>query len=154
MSFSLTITETPTGLAVSYDGSAPIALHSGTEAKTLSGLFLALRAGAIASPNLRDHVVSHQTVPDTSCSFCKLEGRVLSSQGRTRPAETKWASRVPQPGTAAFLAAAAKILAEGDTAAKAAARAAREAEALSAESRGIAVANITVRRATRIELDF
>ena len=153
MELQLTITETPNGLAVSYDGSAPIPLKRGYAEASLMNLFLALRSGGSQSKVLRPHIVEHQSLPQGNCPFCKLEGRILAGMGRHRPAETKYAARVPQPGKA-DLAAITKVFEAGDTAAKVAAREAKIKADLESEAIGIAVAGLATRRQTKVELDF
>ena len=92
---SIEIFETPSGLSAIIDGGAPIGLRPGGEGRFLKNAFLALRASGGQRPaSLVAHWTHHQSVPEGACHWCKLEGRVLASQGRAKPAGL----RSPSPG--------------------------------------------------------
>ena len=83
---SIEIFETPSGLSAIIDGGAPIGLRPGGEGRFLKNAFLALRASGGQRPaSLIAHWTHHQSVPEGACHWCKLEGRVLASQGRKAP---------------------------------------------------------------------
>lgn len=157
MEINLTLSETPDGLSVAFgDPTLPaIPLRRGYAETTLANLFIALRAG-VADDLLVTHVRDHQSQVDYKCPVCKLEGKVLSAAGRHRVAETKWAAKAPPIGKAQVpdLAAITKVFETGDTAARVAAREAKIKADLAAETTGIAVASLTTRRQTKVELDF
>ena len=154
MNYQLTLTETPIGLAVSYDGSAPIPLKPGYESSTLNNLFIHLRGGSSSSSILRSHVSEHQGQASSSCPFCKVEGKILSAQGRTYISQTKYAAYAPQPGKADLLAIA-KIIPEGTTAASISAKQTRFEAALSAEAKGETTPSVLLRKASLpVEIDF
>ena len=86
---SLTLTETPSGLAFSPSPSSPpIPLAPGSEARVLRNALLALRAcGGDPPSSLIAHWTDHQSRPEGPCHWCKLEGRILAGQGRRRVSE-------------------------------------------------------------------
>ena len=91
---SIEIFETPSGLSAIIDGGAPIALRAGGEGRFLKNAFLALRASGGQRPaSLVAHWTHHQSVPEGACHWCKLEGRILASQGRKAPGALR-----PSPG--------------------------------------------------------
>jgi hypothetical protein len=79
---SLTLTENPSGLSISLNNQT-IPLPPGRAEKTLSDIFLHMRAG-LSAERIAFHLTYH-TIADHSCPCCKLEGRVLAAKGRRAP---------------------------------------------------------------------
>ena len=82
----LSISESPSGLSLEIAG-ASIPLKIGVEGRLLRNAFIALRAcGGEPSRQLLAHWADHQASAEGACNWCKLEGRILSGQGR-KPVE-------------------------------------------------------------------
>jgi hypothetical protein len=96
---TLTITDSPTGLAIIFNEST-IPLSPTHAERTLSDTLLCVRAG-ISTPIITNHLLTHQSTPSSKCGACLLTGRVLSAQGRrlTSEADRSISSRKHNSGT-------------------------------------------------------